>query len=96
MENIISYIPLKIAMNYAMLPVNIRIRILNMVELLFPMEMLDKGRRNEDRNNMTGNNHGSLECINGQWYIFYHRHTHKSTFSRQVWKRLRLKRMEDR
>lgn len=22
-----------------------------------------------------GNNHGSLACINGKWYVFYHRHT---------------------
>lgn len=31
-----------------------------------------------------GNNHGSLAKINGQWYIFYHRHTQQSTFSRQA------------
>ena len=41
-------------------------------------------RRGEDRLNMTANNHGSLECVNGQWYIFYHRHTHNSTYSRQA------------
>jgi hypothetical protein len=29
------------------------------------------------------NNHGSLEEINGQWHIFYHRHTNKTPFSRQ-------------
>ncbi len=29
------------------------------------------------------NNHGGLECINGQWYIFYHRHTNRHGFSRQ-------------
>ena len=28
------------------------------------------GRRGEDRLNMTANNYGSLECVNGQWYIF--------------------------
>lgn len=33
---------------------------------------------------MTGNNHGSIECINGKVYIFYHRDTHNSTFSRQA------------
>lgn len=43
-----------------------------------------EGRKNEDRLNMTANNHGSLECIKGQWYIFYHRQTHNSTFSRQA------------
>ena len=42
------------------------------------------GRTNEERLNMTANNHGSLECVNGQWYIFYHRQTHNSTFSRQA------------
>ena len=43
-----------------------------------------QGRKGEDRTNMTANDHGSLECINGQWYIFHHRQTHKSTFSRQA------------
>ena len=41
------------------------------------------GRRPEDRLWMTGNNHGSIECVNGQWYIFYHRQTHRDSFSRQ-------------
>lgn len=31
----------------------------------------------------TGNNHGSIEQINGRWYVFYHRHTNGSSFSRQ-------------
>ena len=30
------------------------------------------------------NNHGSICEINGQWYVFYHRATHKSVFSRRV------------
>lgn len=30
-----------------------------------------------------GNNHGGLEQINGQVYIFYHRHTHGTQYSRQ-------------
>lgn len=38
----------------------------------------------EQRSNMTGNDHGSLENIRGQWYIFHHRQTHRSTFSRQA------------
>ena len=41
------------------------------------------GRRPEDRLAMTGNNHGSIECVGGQWYIFYHRQTHKTSYSRQ-------------
>ena len=31
----------------------------------------------------TGNNHGSIEQINGRWYVFYHRHTNSSLFCRQ-------------
>ena len=30
-----------------------------------------------------GNNHGGLEKINGKYYIFYHRQTNRSPFSRQ-------------
>jgi arabinoxylan arabinofuranohydrolase len=30
-----------------------------------------------------GNNHGGMVCINGQWYIFDHRMTNRSPFSRQ-------------
>lgn len=42
------------------------------------------GRQGKDRLNMTANNHGSLVCVRGQWYIFYHRQTHNSTYSRQA------------
>jgi hypothetical protein len=31
-----------------------------------------------------GNNHGSLMEVNGKWYIFYHRHTGTTEFSRQA------------
>ncbi len=41
------------------------------------------GRKPEDRLNMTGTTHGSIEQINGKWYVFYHRLTHKSDYSRQ-------------
>ena len=41
------------------------------------------GRKEEDRLNMTGTTHGGIECINGRWYVFYHRLTHKSDYSRQ-------------
>ena len=41
------------------------------------------GRKTEDRLNITGTTHGGIECINGQWYVFYHRLTHKSDYSRQ-------------
>ena len=30
-----------------------------------------------------GNNHGGLVFANGQYYIFYHRHTNSTSFSRQ-------------
>ena len=42
------------------------------------------GLKPEERHNMTANDHGSLAYINGQWYIFHHRQTHRSTFSRQA------------
>ena len=31
-----------------------------------------------------GNNHGSMVEINGKWYIFYHRHTNGTNYSRQA------------
>lgn len=31
-----------------------------------------------------GNNHGSLCCLNGQWYIFYHRMTNCTVMSRRA------------
>ncbi len=42
------------------------------------------GREEKDKLNMTGTTHGSIENINGQWYVFYHRLTHKSDYSRQA------------
>ncbi|MGN0675278.1 MAG: family 43 glycosylhydrolase, partial [Oscillospiraceae bacterium] len=42
------------------------------------------GRADSDRLNMTGTTHGSIENINGEWYVFYHRLTHKSDYSRQA------------
>lgn len=42
------------------------------------------GRQPKDRLNHTGTNHGSIECVNGQWYVFYHRLTHQSDYSRQA------------
>ena len=43
-----------------------------------------QGRKPEDRLNMTGNNHGSIAQFGGKSYIFYHRMTDKSTYSRQA------------
>ena len=42
------------------------------------------GRKEKDRLNTTATTHGSIECINGQWYVFYHRITHGSDYSRQM------------
>lgn len=42
------------------------------------------GRTEADKLNMTGTTHGSIECINDKWYVFYHRLTHKSDYSRQA------------
>lgn len=43
-----------------------------------------QGRKAKDRLAMTGNNHGSIECINGHWYVFYHKQTNGTNFSRQA------------
>lgn len=42
------------------------------------------GRTENQRLNMTGTTHGSIEKIDNQWYVFYHRLTHKSDYSRQA------------
>lgn len=42
-----------------------------------------KGRKPGEQLGYTANNHGGLVEINGQWYIFYHRHTQATQFSRQ-------------
>lgn len=31
-----------------------------------------------------GNDHGSIACINGQWYVFYHRMTNNTIMSRRA------------
>ena len=42
------------------------------------------GRKEKDSLNTVGTTHGSIECINGRWYVFYHRLTHGSDYSRQA------------
>lgn len=42
------------------------------------------GRKENERTNATGTTHGSIEQIGGQWYVFYHRLTHGSDYSRQM------------
>lgn len=34
--------------------------------------------------NYTGNTHGGMACLNGDWYIFYHRQTNKQKCARQA------------
>lgn len=41
------------------------------------------GRKEEDKVMSVGNNHGGLVEIEGQWYIFYHRHTFLNQYNRQ-------------
>lgn len=43
-----------------------------------------KGRSIKDAQNFLGNTHGAIEWINGQWYVFYHRQTNGTKFSRQA------------
>ena len=43
-----------------------------------------KGRKPKDRVNRTGNNHGSIEKIGDDFYVFYHRQTHRTDYSRQA------------
>lgn len=42
------------------------------------------GRTERQRANATGTTHGGIERVNGQWYVFYHRLTHGSDYSRQA------------
>jgi hypothetical protein len=42
------------------------------------------GRNRENALNYLGNTHGSIEYVNGQWYVFYHRQTNLNQFSRQA------------
>lgn len=42
------------------------------------------GRTEKERLCATGTNHGSIEKINGKYYIFYHRQKHNTAFSRQA------------
>lgn len=41
------------------------------------------GRTKKDAVAPTGNNHGSIVEVNGQWYVFYHRQTQGTSYSRQ-------------
>jgi arabinoxylan arabinofuranohydrolase len=41
------------------------------------------GREKKDACYPLGNNHGSIVCVKGKWYIFYHRHTNYTNTDRQ-------------
>lgn len=41
------------------------------------------GREEKDSLNCLGNTHGGIECADGQWYVFYHRQTDRTNYSRQ-------------
>jgi hypothetical protein len=43
-----------------------------------------KGKEQKEAINYFGNTHGSIENINGNWYVFYHRHTNQNMYSRQA------------
>lgn len=42
-----------------------------------------RGRSEADKLMSVGNDHGGLVEVNGQWYIFYHRHTSRTQYQRQ-------------
>ncbi|HUM85613.1 MAG TPA: family 43 glycosylhydrolase [Lachnospiraceae bacterium] len=42
------------------------------------------GRTDQEAVMALGNTHGGIECCNGQWYVFYHRQTNRTLFSRQA------------
>ncbi len=43
------------------------------------------GRTDESHaSNYLGNTHGGMACLNGDWYIFYHRQTNQHSYSRQA------------
>lgn len=41
------------------------------------------GRTEAEALNPMGNTHGGMECVDGQWYIFYHRHSNRTPYCRQ-------------
>lgn len=41
------------------------------------------GRTEKDSVACFGNTHGGIECADGKWYVFYHRQTNRTNYSRQ-------------
>ena len=48
------------------------------------IDICDQGIDADAPLNALGNTHGGIEYINGEWYVFYHRQTNCSQFSRQA------------
>lgn len=46
-------------------------------------DLVLRGKEPGEAVNPLGNTHGGMEQVNGQWYIFYHRQTNRTNFSRQ-------------
>lgn len=42
-----------------------------------------KGRTEDEAVNCLGNTHGGIEKVGEQWYVFYHRQTNRTNYSRQ-------------
>lgn len=49
-----------------------------------PVAVGYNSKANRGIKNYIGNNHGSVERVNGQYYVFYHRHTNRRMTSRQA------------
>ncbi len=48
------------------------------------IDICDNGIKGRNyKANFSGNTHGGIEYINGKWYLFYHRQTNHTQFSRQ-------------
>ena len=45
---------------------------------------LDGNEDESQASNYIGNTHGGLLCLKGKYYIFYHRHTNRSSYARQA------------
>lgn len=47
-------------------------------------EIIPNNTNEASATNYLGNTHGGMLHVNGQWYIFYHRHTNRHGYSRQA------------
>ena len=82
---IILFTRLSRGMSFAMPQANILTGTSPMAAALCRAETWAMGAAGKkDRLNTTGTNHGSIVRIKGQWYVFYHRNTNKTAYSRQA------------